>query len=535
MELTKNPPIGIVLQKGDGNSVRGILSQDAEVNMGQLLVIQDNERISLGRIESFEYINNFFSEDSELIRPLTESSEIYDLLSSSTVTRANLFIIRRYSHNSTPKPGSLIRTLPEIRDEDLPEFYGIPGLCGYIKYGRLAGSSIPLLLDLNSITMHAGIFGETGSGKSYNMRYLLYNLSNIKIGEKEDALPIILIDANGDYSDFTYTNSDMLRGRKWIKRYVLRDPLLPNDQRLTIDLSLFSPRDLAEFITSLKYGQTGGNALQSNFLEYVLSLHDQKEFNFLLGTTTGLENLKQEVNEVSSNKELGFNYSTSRSVQSALEIFKNKVVNKLSLVSPNASLTENTLELMWRSRGLATIDFSADASPGIDVTTKQLIVSYVSRITYNYLTRTKYSGSQRFIIFIIEEAQNYIPSNDYPVNANLTKDVLVTLATQGRKFGLSLILVSQRPAFIDKYVLSMLNTFFFHRIYHEDVRYVMSASGGLPESLSHALTSLETGYAIVNGLMSSMKSPVLVRIPWDSRLGSYAGSVERVERVLTTD
>ncbi len=535
MELDKNEPVGIVLQKGQNNAVRAILAQNLDVSMGQLLVVQDYEKISLGRIESFEYINNFFTEDSELIRPLSETSEIYSLLSSGTVTRADLFIIRRYGHTSTPKPGSLIRTLPEINDSDLPDFYGLPDFNGYIKYGRLAGSNIPLLLDLNSITMHVGIFGETGSGKSYNMRYLLYNLSNIRIGEKEEAIPVVLIDANGDYADFTYTNSNMLAGRRWIKRYVLRDPVFPNDQRLTIDLSLFSPRDLAEFITSLKYGQSGGNALQSNFLEYILSLHDQKDFNFLLGTPTGLDNLKQEINEAVSNKELGFNYSTSKSIQSALEIFRNKVVNKLALVSSNASLTENTLELMWRSRGLATVDFSADASPGIDVTTKQLIVSYISRITYNYLTRTKYSGSQRFLAFIIEEAQNYIPSNDYPVNANLTKDILVTLATQGRKFGLSLFLVSQRPAFIDKYVLSMVNTFFFHRIYHEDVRYVMSASGGLPESLSHALTSLDTGYVIVNGLMSAMRSPVLVRIPWDARLGSYAGSVERVERVLSAD
>ncbi len=535
MDLGKGEAVGIVLQKGQGNSLRVILGQNVEVNMGQLLVIQDSEKISLGRVESFEYINNFFAEDSELIRPLTESSKIYQILSSGTVTRADIFIIRRYGHTSTPKPGSLVRTLPEVNEIDLPDFYGLSDSNGYLKYGRLAGSSIPLLLDLNSITMHVGIFGETGSGKSYNMRYILHTLSNIKIGERVEALPVLLIDANGDYSDFSYTNSDMLGGRRWMKRFVLREPSLPNDQKLTIDLSLFSPRDLAEFITSLKYGQSGVNALQSNFLEYVLSLHDQKEFNFLLGTPTGLDNLKQEINDLSSNRELGFNYSTSRSIQSALEIFRNKVVSKLSLVSQNASLTENMLELMWKTRGLATIDFSADAAPGIDVTTKQLVVSYVSRITYNYLTRSKYNGSQRFLIFIIEEAQNYIPSNDYPVNANLTKDILVTLATQGRKFGLSLFLVSQRPAFIDKYVLSMLNTFFFHRIYHEDVRYVMSASGGLPESLSHTLTSLETGYVIVSGLMSAIKSPVLVKIPWDSRLGSYAGSVERVERVLVTD
>ncbi|WP_256202505.1 hypothetical protein [Sulfuracidifex tepidarius] len=96
MDLDKNEPVGIVLQKGQNNAVRAILAQNLDVSMGQLLVVQDHEKISLGRIESFEYINNFFAEDSELIRPLSGSSEIYSLLSSGTVTRADLSIIRRY-------------------------------------------------------------------------------------------------------------------------------------------------------------------------------------------------------------------------------------------------------------------------------------------------------------------------------------------------------------------------------------------------------------------------------------------------------
>ncbi|MCY0874336.1 MAG: hypothetical protein OWQ47_05340 [Acidianus infernus] len=49
--------------------------------------------------------------------------------------------------------------------------------------------------------------------------------------------------------------------------------------------------------------------------------------------------------------------------------------------------------------------------------------------------------------------------------------------------------------------------------------------------ISHA----DVGYVIVSGLMSALKVPALVRIPWDPRLGSYAGSVERIDRVLIED
>jgi len=61
----------------------------------------------------------------------------------------------------TPKPGSFVRKLPEIKSEkDLLSFYGIKSKKGLIEYGALAGSEIPLLLDLNAITMHIGVFGR---------------------------------------------------------------------------------------------------------------------------------------------------------------------------------------------------------------------------------------------------------------------------------------------------------------------------------------------------------------------------------------
>ncbi|WP_338603973.1 ATP-binding protein [Sulfolobus tengchongensis] len=532
--MEKGETIGIVLQKSEANELQGLIRADEEINVGQLLLVDDSEKLSLVRVENYEFLNEFFDEKGDIVKSVLKEPSIYEILDMNTIIKANLHLIKKYNHNSTPKPGSFIRRLPEMGNEkDLLSFYGIKSKDGLIEYGTLAGSDIPLLLDLNAITMHVGVFGETGSGKSYNMRYLIKLLSNIKIKDKVTALPMIIIDANGDYSDLASINMDLVsNGRGWIKKYILKEPKDRNDVKLTIDLSVFTPRDLAEFIMLLKYGESSYNTLQLNFLEQALANHDNKEYNSLLGTNVGIETLKNEILAMPQNKESGITTSTARGIISALEIFKSKVINRLQLVNYSASFTESTLEVIWKNKGLAIVDFSAEGSPGVDILTKQLIVSYIARLLFNYLTKSKYNGYQRFLGLIIEEAQNYIPSNDYPINANLTKDILVTLATQGRKFGVSLILVSQRPAFIDKYVLSMVNTFFFHRIYHEDIRYVMSASGGLPDSLARNLTSLETGYVIVSGLMSVMKSPTLVKIPWDPRLGSYAGNVERIDMIL---
>ncbi|AWR96475.1 DUF87 domain-containing protein [Acidianus sulfidivorans JP7] len=535
MMLDEGKTIGIVLQKGEANEVQALISPEVELNSGQLLIIKDNNKLTLARLDNYQYINEFYDEKIPIVKGLLTEDKTFDILNMNTAIKAELSIIRKYNHNSSPLPGSYVKLLPENKNEEfLKEFYGVDPKA-YIKYGYFAGSDIPLLLDLNSITMHLGIFGETGSGKSYNMRYLISLLSNIKICGKTTALPMIIIDANGDYTDLASINTDFVSGgRKWIKKYVIRDPKSDLETKLTIDLSLFPPKDLAEFIISLKYGGNNINSLQSNLLDYVLSKHDNKEYNTILGREDGITLLQQEI-QSENLKELGFSPSTSRAVISALEIFKDRIIRRFKLVSNLSSINESTLDLIWNNKGLLIIDFSADGSPGVDISTKQLIVSYIARLLLNYLTKAKYSGTQKLISFVIEEAQNYIPSNDYPISANLTKEALVTLATQGRKFGVSLFLVSQRPAFVDKYVLSMLNTFFFHRIYHEDLRYVMSASGGLPESLAKKLTSLDTGYVIVTGMMSALKVPALVKIPWDPRLGLYAGSVERIDRVLIED
>ena len=127
-------------------------------------------------------------------------------------------------------------------------------------------------------------------------------------------------------------------------------------------------------------------------------------------------------------------------------------------------------------------------------------------------------GTDRILLLIIEEAQNYCPNLEtYPIGYSLARDNLAQIATQGRKFGLSLCLVSQRPSFVDQIVLSMVNTFIIHRISATDVPFVKRAAGGLPEVIEDKLTSLATGRAIVIGQMNKLGFPVLIEIPEEER------------------
>ncbi len=111
------------------------------------------------------------------------------------------------------------------------------------------------------------------------------------------------------------------------------------------------------------------------------------------------------------------------------------------------------------------------------------------------------------VLVVIEEAHILIPRN----RSTLTKDVVARIAREGRKFGIGLCLVSQRPKNIDDNALSQTNNKIILKLVEPgDQRYVQSASETLSDELLSLLPSLNTGEAVVLGLMSPL--PALVKI-----------------------
>jgi DNA helicase HerA-like ATPase len=139
-------------------------------------------------------------------------------------------------------------------------------------------------------------------------------------------------------------------------------------------------------------------------------------------------------------------------------------------------------------------------------------MTYLATLLFEQFTQYKMRKEDRYLLFIIEEAQNFCPDKSYPISSSLAHAKLSAIATQGRKFGLSLCLISQRPSFVDRIVLSMCNTFFIHRVSPEDVNFVRSISGGLPPSLVPRLTTMSTGDVIITGQMVTVPFPLVVHI-----------------------
>jgi DNA helicase HerA-like ATPase len=91
-------------------------------------------------------------------------------------------------------------------------------------------------------------------------------------------------------------------------------------------------------------------------------------------------------------------------------------------------------------------------------------------------------------------------------------DALTTIALEGRKFGVGLVVASQRPSRIAKDVLAQMNSQLVFRLAnHEDLGYVRESFEAAGESLMEDLPQLDTGVGICAGTMVAM--PVRCDVP----------------------
>lgn len=139
----------------------------------------------------------------------------------------------------------------------------------------------------------------------------------------------------------------------------------------------------------------------------------------------------------------------------------------------------------------------------VDEDYADVIVSHVLRKLL-YLRKTKQVPPA---FCIVEEAHLLAPAT----RPTLSKYWIERVAREGRKFGVGLCLVSQRPKSLDANALSQANNSIIMRLVEpSDKRHVQQASERLSDDLLEQLSSLNIGEAVVLGLM--VKVPALVKI-----------------------
>jgi uncharacterized protein len=138
------------------------------------------------------------------------------------------------------------------------------------------------------------------------------------------------------------------------------------------------------------------------------------------------------------------------------------------------------------------------------------VTALLGRLVLEFMQRIPDRGSFP-VVLVLEEAHRYIPENAPLDRQQRARDVFEKIAKEGRKFGLSLVVASQRPSELSRTVLAQCNSFIVHRIQNpDDQQYFRSVISGINRELLDQLPALAQQQAIVMG--DCVRRPLQVRI-----------------------
>ncbi|MGV0953824.1 MAG: ATP-binding protein [Fluviibacter sp.] len=143
-----------------------------------------------------------------------------------------------------------------------------------------------------------------------------------------------------------------------------------------------------------------------------------------------------------------------------------------------------------------------------------LIVSLVARVTFSVQQWTP-SRLRHPIALLCDEAHLYMPQRSMADSADdISLDIFERIAKEGRKYGVSLVVISQRPSEVNKTMLSQCSNFVSMRLTNAEDQGVIKRL--LPDSLggfSDVLPTLDTGEALVVGDASLLPSRIRIDEP----------------------
>ncbi|MCI4031299.1 DUF87 domain-containing protein, partial [Dickeya dianthicola] len=373
---------------------------------------------------------------------------------------------------------------------------------------------------------HAFVGGSTGSGKSW---------TTAKIIEQMASLPSangIVFDIHGEYSPLSYQG---------VKHYKVAGPLEVEQNKTISDGTIYLPYWLLSYeaLVSLFVDRSDQNApnqamiisreinkAKKDYLEKGNYQNILDSFTVDSPVPFDIDFLLEKLNEINSEmvdgargQKMGeFNGKLSRLI-SRLE---NKVTDRrLGFLFKGG---DDTLRFDWLSE-LANILLGSTAENGeggikivnfseVPSDILPLIVSLVARLAFSLQQWTP-SDSRHPVALLCDEAHLYMPQrNNAGAADDISIDVFERIAKEGRKYGVSLVVISQRPSEVNKTMLSQCSNFVSMRLTNSDDQSVVRKL--LPESLggfSDILPTLDTGEALVVGDASLLPSRVRIDEP----------------------
>jgi len=341
-----------------------------------------------------------------------------------------------------------------------------------VYIGLLGDTGVKVKLDPNSLVQkHVCILAKTGSGKSYTAGVIIEELL-------EHNVPLLIIDPHGEYHSMKYPNENV-DGEFGIKPRGYAE-------QIRIAVPPISPfADKADEILVLD----GVNLTAEELIEL-----------------TGLKNPTAQALLYQALKELKDEDYTIRDIIDEVEKIKHNgkwtLLGALTKVEESGLFGERPTDIRnLLQRGKATI---IDLR-GVEPAYQDLIVSRVCTKLFELRKREEVEPG----MIVIEEAHNFIPERGF--DRAVSTGILRTIASEGRKFGLGLMVISQRPARVDKNVISQCNTQIILRVTNpNDINAIRNGVEGITAEMVEEIKRLPPGNAMI--VSPELERPVIVRV-----------------------
>lgn len=355
--------------------------------------------------------------------------------------------------------------------------------------GTLEGKeNINIKIDLKKLlTKHIAILAKTGAGKSYVAGVLIEEIMQKKV-------PLLIIDPHGEYSQLKFPNDD------------------PRDL-MTLESLKLKPKGYKSFIQ--EYGDI-------DILTDVKPLLLNEEM-------TPQELLNILPTKISTSQQAAL-YSVMKDIKTftlsevVFELEKIEVANKYSIISMIdyiKSLNIFSLNYTPYHELINSGKCSIINLKGIEPDIQDIIVYKLLKDLFEMRKTNKIPP----FFCVIEEAHNFVPER--AGGEKKSSQVIRTIASEGRKFGLGLCVITQRPARIEKNVLSQCNTQIILKVTNpNDLKAISSSVEGITSQSEREIQNLPIGTAIVTGI-SDMPFFVKIR-PRKSKHGG--SSIEILQK-----
>lgn len=388
-----------------------------------------------------------------------------------------------------------------------------------LRLGTLMGRrDVEVSLNTNAVVArHMAILAMTGGGKTVAARRIIRELLKIRY-------PLIIFDPHGDYLGL-WENRHRISGAT-IKLFYPHLQVTEESR----DLIGYLVRELTQGFTDPqrdKYEEAANDVALgerpigvSSFIDRVLQKLDGEE------SGDGQRRVRQSPTVAAVKRGLRF----VKQQVDAMEMSNRKLRERLRGY-PFEPMPDPVHEPEKYVRpGQASVIYLG----GYDHLTQSTIVAIILK----HLFEIRASLTNRIPPFlaVIEEAHNFIPSRSEGQAGTPSVEIIRKVITEGRKFGVGLLLISQRPSRLDETTLAQCNTFLIFRLVNpRDQNFVASVMENLSQADSRLLPGFGPGQGIVSG--QAVRFPLVIQVDFDQDLVStnisdedFVAQVQRWEK-----